>query len=129
MFCTIRYPLYNFKNVKNTHGGVLLLVKLQSSTKLLKASQCKILTYTPWIPIITRKLVKKVFQFNTEINTSNHVFGRAIWDKLPKCTFENFEIAQVKRGHFQNFQNSRGWFIPNIRPNQTSDYWLITPSQ
>ena len=26
MFCTIRYHLYNLKNVKNTHGGVLLLV-------------------------------------------------------------------------------------------------------
>ena len=28
-FCAIWYHLYNFKNVKNTHGGVLLLVKLQ----------------------------------------------------------------------------------------------------
>ena len=26
--CTIWYPLHNFKKVKNTHGGVLLLVKL-----------------------------------------------------------------------------------------------------
>ena len=26
MFCTIWYHLYNLKNVKNTHGGVLLLV-------------------------------------------------------------------------------------------------------
>ena len=30
MLCTIWYHLYNFKNVKNTHGGVLLLVKLQA---------------------------------------------------------------------------------------------------
>ena len=29
MHCAIWYHLYNFKNVKNTHGGVLLLVKLQ----------------------------------------------------------------------------------------------------
>ena len=28
MFCAIWYHLYNLKNVKNTHGGVLLLVKL-----------------------------------------------------------------------------------------------------
>ena len=28
--CTIWYHLYNFKNVKNTHGGVLILVKLQT---------------------------------------------------------------------------------------------------
>ena len=26
MFCVIRYHLYNLKNVKNTYGGVLLLV-------------------------------------------------------------------------------------------------------
>ena len=30
MRCAICYHLYNFKNVKNTHGGVLILVKLQA---------------------------------------------------------------------------------------------------
>ena len=29
MLCAIWYHLYNFKNLKNTHGGVLLSVKLQ----------------------------------------------------------------------------------------------------
>ena len=29
MRCSIWYHLYNLKNVKNTHGGVLVLVKLQ----------------------------------------------------------------------------------------------------
>ena len=50
----------------------------------------------------------------TLICTSNHMFGRVIWDKLPECIFGNFEIAQVKRGQFQNFQESWGWFIPKI---------------
>ena len=36
------------------------------------------------------------------------MLGTAIWDKLPKCTFENFEIAKVKRGQFQFFQKLRG---------------------
>ena len=40
------------------------------------------------------------------ISTSNHMSGRAIWDKLPECIFENFEIALVKQGQFQNFQRS-----------------------
>ena len=31
MFCAIWYHLYNLKNVKNTHGGVLILVKLQAT--------------------------------------------------------------------------------------------------
>ena len=30
MRCAIWYFMYNFKNVKNTHGGVLILVKLQA---------------------------------------------------------------------------------------------------
>ena len=30
MLCVIWYHLYNLRNVKNTHEGVLLLVKLQA---------------------------------------------------------------------------------------------------
>ena len=30
VFCAIWYHPYNLKNVKNTHGGVLLLEKLQA---------------------------------------------------------------------------------------------------
>ena len=45
---------------------------------------------------------------NRMISTSNYMFGRAIWDKLHECIFENFEIAQVKRGQFRNYQKSRG---------------------
>ena len=32
MFITIWYHLYNLKNLKNTHGGVLRLIKLQDSS-------------------------------------------------------------------------------------------------
>ena len=39
------------------------------------------------------------------------MFGKAIWDKLPECIFENFETARVNREQFQNFQNSRGRLI------------------
>ena len=43
MRCAIWYHLHNSKNVKNTHGGVLLLVKLQAnctnSTKSRNAPQ------------------------------------------------------------------------------------------
>ena len=42
------------------------------------------------------------------ISNNNHIFGRAIWNKLPKCIFQNFEISQVKQGQFQNFQKSGG---------------------
>ena len=43
---------------------------------------------------------------------SNHMFGREIWDKLPKCIFGNFEILQ-----FQTFQKLQGepnaWSLVN----------------
>ena len=35
MLCPIWYHLYNYKDVKNTHGGVLLLVKLKAKRKIL----------------------------------------------------------------------------------------------
>ena len=31
MICAVWYHMYNFKEMKNTHGKVLLLVKLQAS--------------------------------------------------------------------------------------------------
>ena len=42
------------------------------------------------------------------------MFGRAISDKLPESISENFEIARIKGGQFQNFKKSRAWFIPKI---------------
>ena len=35
MFCVICYHLHNFKKVKNTHRGVLLLLKLQANHKVI----------------------------------------------------------------------------------------------
>ena len=34
------------------------------------------------------------------------MLGRAIWNELPECIWENLEIAQVKEEQIQNFQNS-----------------------
>ena len=49
-----------------------------------------------------------------KISASNDILGRAICDKLPERIFENLEFAQVKRGQCQNFQKSRGGFIPKV---------------
>ena len=68
--------------------------------------------------IVCDKLLEKAQMWYNllvkSISTSNLMFGRAIWDKLPKCMFENFEIARVKQGQFQNFQKSWGWFIQKL---------------
>ena len=41
MLYAIWYHLYNLKNVKNTHGGVLLLVNCTNGTKSRNASHIK----------------------------------------------------------------------------------------
>ena len=38
MLCTLWCYLYNLKNVENTHGGVLLLVKLQAKACIFTKS-------------------------------------------------------------------------------------------
>ena len=40
MLCAIWYHLYNFKNVKKTHGGVLLLVKSQALLQVTLLHGC-----------------------------------------------------------------------------------------
>ena len=45
MRCAIWHHLYNLKNVKNTHGGVLILVKLQEFRMRVFVSLQAFLTY------------------------------------------------------------------------------------
>ena len=42
------------------------------------------------------------------VSTSNHMFGRVVWYKLPECIFGNFEIVLVKQGIFTIFKNHKG---------------------
>ena len=44
--CAISYHLYNLKNVKNTHGGVLILVKLQA-----EACNFTKINTPPWVKL------------------------------------------------------------------------------
>ena len=62
--------------------------------------------------------------------TSNHLFGRVSWDKLPEYVFETFETAPIKQGQFQKFiLNFTRVIYPKNCSNQTCHYWLITPNQ
>ena len=55
---------------------------------------------------------------NQSINTSNYMFGREIWDKLPECTFENFEIARESESNFKFSKNCEGDFFQKLpEPN------------
>ena len=59
--------------------------------------------------------------------TSNHVSGRAFWDKLPECIFENFEISKT-RAISKFLKITRVIYLKNC-PNQPCSYWLITQNQ
>ena len=56
------------------------------------------------------------------------MFGKVIWDKLPKHIFENVEIIRVRQGQFNNFQKLQERFISKIIRIKR-DYWLNTPIQ
>ena len=70
MFCAIWYYLYNLKSVKNTHGGVLLVVKLQA--KLYK-----------WYQIAKRITCFCFIMANTYIWTNNYP-GKQTDSPIPK---------------------------------------------
>ena len=75
MFCAIWYHLYNLKNVKNSHGGVILLVKLAvlrscfsrflnctNGTKSCKASH---MIYRPLNTLLEK--LKNVFEISVKV--------------------------------------------------------------
>ena len=82
---------------------LLHYLEMSSNLQQRKSMNTHFLIYLPldlWLHFSDKLLY--------EINTSNHMFGRAIWDKLPECVFESFQIAQVKRGQLENFQKLQG---------------------
>ena len=94
-------------------GGMVLEMTLLSLC--LEPSGNSFLTLLSLIVVLDRfRIFGKSFLQLNSISTSNHMFGRVIWDKLPECIFKNFENARVKGAQFQNFQKSRGWIIPKI---------------
>ena len=79
MFSAICYQLYNLKNVKNTHGRVLVLVKLHAFICVTKSN-------TPsWVFFIFFKLYKwyRIAQRITTLNVTTQelmlVFIRCRW--------------------------------------------------
>ena len=51
------------------------------------------------IKLFTKLVTSNVHQIDP-VSTSNAMFQRTIWDKLPECIFESFEFARVKWGQF-----------------------------
>ena len=71
--------------------------------------------------------------FRKQVRTSNHMFGRTISEKLPKCIFENFANCQTHKNEgmaVSKFSEIKKTVYLKNHSNQTCDYyWLITSNQ
>ena len=57
------------------------------------------------------------------------MLGRAIWDKLPECIFENFKLHRQNEGNFKIFKNREGYLSPKSpEPNMWSMAHHIEPT-
>ena len=67
MRCVIWYPFYNLKNLKNTHGGVLLLVLQTFGLQLTKSNT------PPWVSFTLIKLCRwyQIAQNITDVSTES----------------------------------------------------------
>ena len=56
------------------------------------------------------------------------MFGRAIWDKLPECILENFEMARVKCDFkiFKNHDDDLSQISPENIPKQHAIFLLLS---
>ena len=66
MRCTIWYRLHNSKNVKDTHGGVLLLAKLQALDCNLTKSK-----NPPWVFFFTFFKLYRCYQIAQSVSYVN----------------------------------------------------------
>ena len=71
MSCMIWYQLYNLKNVKSTHGGVLILVKL-----LAEACDFTKINTPPWVLFTFLKFYRMVS------NCATHQICYFVWSAL-----------------------------------------------
>ena len=76
--CPIQYHVHNLKNVKNTHGGVLLLEKLQAETSNFTKSNTP-----PWVFFAYFKLHE---WYQIAQSTTNSVKN---WDDRSSSFLEN----------------------------------------
>ena len=90
---TISYHLYNLKNVKNTHGGVSLLVKLQANILVL------LLTFE-FVHINFNRTICwhliRYFKFQETCRSTTDLLTDQIWSHLLKKSLtENYFFYEV----------------------------------
>ena len=95
--CAIWHHLYNFKNVKNTRGGVLILVKLQTEAYAphMLIAWYKLATSSILLQIIQQKPQNKWHIFYTGINRFLIITVRQYWKWCFATNFWNYKLKQT----------------------------------
>ena len=107
MLCAIWYHLYHLKNVKNTLGGVLLLVQLQATES----------NTPPWVLFTFFKLYKwyQIAQCITYECLSATVYPRSLYHLFSKdsasLVFAQFSISSIVRWPYSGQQVENLWFL------------------
>ena len=95
MLCTIWYHLYNLKNMKNTHGGMLLLALACNFTKNI-TSPCVFFTFFKlykWYQTVQRIKYTSYIQSSVK---SGYVRWRRQETSKKRCFSRRFNIAEKK---------------------------------
>ena len=110
MFCAIWYHLYNLKNVKNKHGGMLLLVKLHAQAFNFTKSTTPLWVFFTFFKIVQMvpNCVKYPIFKNLSPNFSQQTFA-----------FLKSTIATLEKGatYIQRYKKSQ--------QNKVIEVWII----
>ena len=117
MRCAIWYHLYNFKNVKNAHGGMLLLIKLQalaSNFTKTNTPPCAFFMFSKWnkwYQIVQRITYCESDLFKKDWLECNQTF---LVNSKEKWNYENhvFVVQQsCQCSSLEKFRKSFLWLI------------------
>ena len=75
MLCAIWYNLYNSKNVKSTHGRVLLLVKLQAKVFNFNKNNTPPWLFFTFLNWVNGAKLRKASHLDFHLLLKNHWFG------------------------------------------------------
>ena len=103
MHCAVWYHLYNLKSVKNTHGGVLLLLKLQAKTKWFQIARS--ISYVNFLDAQSKGPMKYYF-VRLVVWSFLHLFTVFLWKHTLKYSDFLHEVRMSS-----NLKGGRAWLF------------------
>ena len=100
MLCTIWYHLYNLKNVKDTHRGVLLLVTFRLQLEACNFIKSNIPPWRPVLQLYKKETPTQVF-FHVEIAIflSKNTYGEIEHPRATAFTYTFFLLLEIPTSH------------------------------